>query len=441
MRVEDVAGPAAWPHQPTPDLSGTRVGLLSVHTSPLAQPGTGDSGGLNVAVCALGRQLVRCGATVEVFTRATDDASAGTVEIGDGARVHHVPAGPPELAKHELANHLCAFYLSMAVDPIAHELDLVHAHYWMSGWVARKLRQRHGVPFVQSFHTLARAKNAALAPGDAPEPALRTTAEERIAQEADAVLASTEDEASLLRTCYGASAGRVRVAPLGVDTEVFAPDAADRERTRVELGVDGPLLLFVGRLQPLKGPDVAIEALAALREREPAAQLVVVGGASGTGVGTTDPQGLASLARQCGVEDAVRFLEPRPQRALASLYRAADVVLMPSRSESFGLVALEAQACGTAVVAADVGGLRAALGEGAGRLVRGHRPEDYAAAVSSLVSEPDRLAAAGLAGARHAQRLGWDRAAAAAAGVYAEVLDEARAEPVEAVADAHAGAC
>ena len=414
--VVDPPRPSRARHRQTP----RKVGLLSVHTTPLAQPGTGDSGGMNVAVAALARQLVARGVEVDVYTRATADDLPPTVETSDGVRVHHLHAGPLTVDKSDLASHLCAFYLALAAHPTVDDLDVVHAHYWMSGWVGRKLRARRGIPFVQTFHTLARAKNDALAPGDTPESPLRLAAEERIVADADAILAPTPEEATLLRRSYGASPSQVHVAPLGVDLDIFGPNG-DRHRGRQALG-GGRIVLFAGRLQPLKGPDVAVRTLAALDRHLPddglPTRLVIVGGPSGSGFGTVDAPRLQALAAELGVADRVAVLAPRPQAELAALYRAADAVVMPSRSESFGLVALEAQACGTPVVAADVGGLRAAVGPASGTLVSSYEADEYAAALAPFLADPAHGAAAGAAGVEHARKFSWDRAADAALDVY-----------------------
>jgi D-inositol-3-phosphate glycosyltransferase len=401
-----------------------RVGFVSVHTSPLAQPGAGDSGGMNVYLDRLAARLVATGTEVEVFTRKASADLPRTVVAPDGYRVHHLEAGPPHLQKEDLASHLCAFYLALAGLPVVRRLDVLHAHYWMSGWVGRRARRRLQLPLVQSFHTLAWAKNASLAPGDTPEPALRLHAEERIVADADAVIAPTATEADLLRERLRAHPGAVHVVEPGVDLAVFHPHG-DREAARAALG-GGRIVLFVGRLQPLKGPDVAVRTLAALVRRlpgDPPVRLVVVGGPSGNGAGTTDPAQLRALAGELGVEDRLAVLAPRRQDALADLYRAADAVLVPSRSESFGLVALEAQACGTPVVAADVAGLRHVLGAaGGGRLVAGWDAEAFADALVPYLTDAEVRAAAGVAGARHAARRTWERTAADTVAVYDSVL-------------------
>jgi len=399
-----------------------RIGLLSVHTSPLELPGSGDSGGLNVYLGALARQLAASGNTIDIFTRSAGADLPPTVEVDDGVTVHHITAGPAAAGKDELTSHLCAFYLAMASHPAVSGLDLMHGHYWMSGWVGRQLRRRHGLPLVQSFHTLARVKNGALAPGDRPEPPLRVAAEERVVADADAVIASTGAEACILRDEYAANPARLHVVAPGVDLEVFG-DGIDRHAARQALG-GGRIVLFVGRLQPLKAPDLAIRTLAALDAQLPRdgmpTRLVIVGGPSGP-PGDAHPPALRRLAEELGVGDRVAVLAPRPQRELAALYHAADVVIVPSHSESFGLVALEAQACGTPVVAADVGGLRAIVA-GGGALVTGRDPRDFAAAVAPFLLDGRVRDAASRAGRATAARYGWPATAQATLDVYADVL-------------------
>lgn len=396
-----------------------RVGLVSAHTCPLAQPGTGDGGGLNVTLDALARGLASRGVEVEVFTRADELHPAGSQLAPQGGyRVHHLSAGPPQAAKDDLASHLCAFAFGLAQHPAANQLEVLHTHYWMAGWVGRRLRRRLSAPWVHTFHTLAATKNATLAPGDAPEPPLRLIAERRIAGDADLVVCASPGERDGVRRHLGAPSSRVRIVPPGVDTSVFYPPGAAGLPEAATLPFDpaeGPLLLFAGRLQPLKGPDIAVRTLAAIAEHEgprPArpARLVVVGGASGNGVGATDPSRLRSLAAELGLADRVAVRDALPHGQLAELYRAARAVIVPSRTESFGLVALEAQACGTPVVAADVDGLRHAVGPGAGALVGEHDPRAFAAALAPLLDDDAVHAAARGAALTHAARHTWPEA-------------------------------
>ncbi|HZD02514.1 MAG TPA: D-inositol-3-phosphate glycosyltransferase [Actinomycetes bacterium] len=410
-----------------------RVAVLTIHSSPLAPPGVGDSGGMNVHVRALASELARAGVASDIYTRATSADDPPVFEVEPGVRVLHLPAGPLEpIPKQLLPRYLCAFLCSLLRAGERHgPYDVLHSHYWVSGWVARLARERWGSPAVHSFHTLGRVKNSSLATGEEPEPPTRLAGEERVAATADCLLAATPSEARQLTELYGAPPSKVRIVPHGVDRSRFHP--GDRVAARAALGVSGKhVLAFVGRLQPLKAPDVAVRALALLRRRRPEldVELLVVGGPSGNGV--EEPRRSAALARQEGVAARVRFLPAQPHDRLATVYQAADLLLVPSRSESFGLVALEAQACGTPVVASRVGGLSHAVGDGTtGLLVCGHDPERWATAVADLLASPRRLAAMGLAAARFAGAHGWDVTASRLLDVYSELLQGARAPLLE----------
>lgn len=420
------------------DRRPARVAVLSVHTSPLARPGEGDGGGLNVTVDATSRRLADAGTDVDVYTRATAPGLPPTVEVhrgptGAAYRVHHVPAGPlAPVAKEELPSLLCGLLLALERGPWPRP-DLLHAHYWLSGWVGRRLAARWQVPLVQTFHTLGVLKNAHLAPGDVPEPPLRLVAEAAVARDADQVTVMTCGEAALLHRAYGLSGARLQVVPAGVDLSRFAPPARPAPPGRP------PTLLFVGRLQPLKGPDVAVRTLAEVRRTVPDAQLRIVGGVSGTGDGTTGPAQLRTLAAELGVADAVTIEPAVPQPELTGVYHAADVLLAPSRSETFGLVALEAQASGLPVVAADVPGLQATV-RGGGVLVAGHDPADHAAAAVELLTDPAARAARVAAGVRDAEEASWDASVERLRGVYRQVLDRHTApRPLDRPTEAAAG--
>jgi D-inositol-3-phosphate glycosyltransferase len=413
----DLLGGGSPPRLPTPGAPPARVALLSVHTSPLDRPGTGDGGGLNVYVREVALRMAARGAQVDIFTRRADPDLPDAVTLAEGVVVHHVTAGPAvPLPKREVANHLCAFVLALAGHPSGGSHDVVHAHYWLSGWVGRRIAVRWGIPLVQTFHTIGALKNANLAPGDEPEPPLRLIAEERVARDADRTLVLTCGEARLLHQAYGLSGAKLTVVPAGVDLERFQP--AVRVATPRPAGP--PKLLFVGRLQPLKGPDVAVRTLAEVRRTLPDARLRIIGGVSGSGAGPTGPVGLRALAHELGIAEAVELLPAIDQRELAAHYRAADVVLVPSRSETFGLVALEAQACGIPVVAAEVAGLEAVVGRG-GTLVPGHDPADHAAAALAYLTDPELAAAASAAGLATARAASWERTVDRLLGVYQEV--------------------
>jgi D-inositol-3-phosphate glycosyltransferase len=413
-----------------------RVALVSVHTSPLAQPGTGDAGGMNVYVVELATQLARRGVEVEVFTRRTSSEQPPVVETADGVRVRHVAAGPYEgLAKDDLPGQLCAFTAGMLhaeARHAEHHYDVVHSHYWLSGQVGWLTADRWDVPLVHSMHTMAKVKNAALAEGDTPEPAGRVIGEQQVVDVADRLVANTDAEREELLDLYGADPAKVVVVPPGVDLATFtaAPGRA-ASRARLGLPADAEVLLFVGRIQPLKAPDLLVRATAELlREqpwRRPRLRVVVLGGPSGSG--TAHPDSLADLVRSLGLQDVVRLAPPVPRAELADHYRAADVVTVPSYNESFGLVALEAQACATPVVAAAVGGLRTAVrddahGDGTGLLVPDHAPRSWAAALRTLLDDPRRRRAMGERAARRAQGFGWGATAESTLEVYRRVVAE-----------------
>ncbi|NUT44868.1 MAG: D-inositol-3-phosphate glycosyltransferase, partial [Thermoactinospora sp.] len=329
-----------------------RVAMLSVHTSPLHQPGTGDAGGMNVYIVELAKRLAAIGIEVEIFTRATSAALPPSVELAPGVLVRHVAAGPYEgLAKEDLPAQLCAFAHGVTQAWAGHRpghYDLVHSHYWLSGHVGRLTAARWGVPLVHAMHTMAKVKNANLADGDTPEPAARVLGETQVVGAADRLIANTEKEAAELLRHYDADAARVAVVHPGVDLERFRPDArgvqAGRAAARSRLGLpqDALIPMFVGRIQPLKAPDVLLLAVARLLAERPwlRQRLVVpvVGGPSGSGLAR--PEGLQKLAARLGISDVVLFRPPVGQDRLADWYRAASVLVMPSHSESFGLVAV-----------------------------------------------------------------------------------------------------
>lgn len=421
-----------------------RVATVSMHTSPLEQPGTGDAGGLNVYVVEVAKGLAQRGTEVDIFTRAVSREQPLVADLAPGVLVRHLPAGPfDDLDKCDLPGYLCQFTLEVLRAEAQHapgRYDLVHGHYWLSGQVGAVAKERWGVPLVQSMHTLGRVKNAALAHGDTAEPALRLHGEQEVIAAADRLVANTDDEAAQLIGRYAADPGRVLTINPGVDLSVFSPASRWRARRRLGLPTRGIVLLFAGRVQPLKAPDLVLHATAQLIAENPrlADQLTLafVGGPSGSG--RADPDGLAALAGRLGLADVVRLELPCPQPELATWYRAATLVVVPSYSESFGLVALEAQACGTPVVAASVGGLSTAVRDGfSGRLVQSHDPADYARVIGELLGAP-RLLRRLASGARaHACGFGWSRTVDALLRLYSGVLGpEAAAEPVPARASA-----
>jgi D-inositol-3-phosphate glycosyltransferase len=442
--------------------------MLSVHTSPLHQPGTGDAGGMNVYIVELSKRLAAQGVEVEVFTRATSSELPPVVELAPGVLVRHVTAGPFEgLLKEDLPAQLCAFTHGVLRAEAGFRpgyYDLVHSHYWLSGQVGWLAAERWGVPLVHTMHTMAKVKNAALAFGDTPEPAARVIGETQVVAAADRLIANTSDEAQELALHYRARPDQLAVVHPGVNLEVFRPatatpvgangdalshrnarsarDAADDQamvRARLGLPLDATILLFAGRIQPLKAPDVLLRAVAVMLLQDPGLRdrlvVPVVGGPSGSGLAR--PESLHKLAAQLGISDVVRFHPPVGQAELADWYRAATALVMPSHSESFGLVALEAQACGTPVVAAAVGGLPVAVRHGeTGFLVDGHDPRDWARTLRRFVDDPALAPRMGAAAACHAACFGWTTAAAGTADVYAGAMRGLTDRLTDSLADA-----
>lgn len=395
-----------------------RLAVLSLHTSPLTQPGQGDSGGMNVYVRELVSALAQAGVPADVFVRRWDDDTPDIVDVEPGFRVVHIDAGPVDLAKEQLPDVVDLF-----ADGVRHHLeglgdvDALHANYWLSGVAGHRLKHELSLPLVSTFHTLARVKAET---GD-PEPERRVRAEAEVIACSDAILASCVAEADQLVRLYGADPGRVEIVAPGVDHAFFSPGVRAGARSalrHLDLG-DGPILLFVGRIQPLKGLDVAVRALAALDR--PDATLVVVGGASGP-EGSAEVERIDKLIAGLGLADQIRFVAPVPHHLLSTYYRAADVCLVPSRSESFGLVALEAAACGTPVVASNVGGLRTLVEhERTGFLVEGRDPADFAAYAQEILSVPSVARELSANASRRARDFTWSTAAARLRRIYGDL--------------------
>jgi D-inositol-3-phosphate glycosyltransferase len=413
-----------------------RVAVLSVHTSPLAQPGTGDAGGMNVYVLQTALELARRGVDVEIFTRATSSADPPVVRVAPGVLVRNVVAGPFEgLDKNDLPTQLCAFTAGVLRAEATHEpgyYDIVHSHYWLSGQVGWLAADRWAVPLVHTAHTLAAVKNASLAAGDSPEPPLRAVGEQQVVDEADRLIVNTEHEAQQLVSLHQADPARIDVVHPGVDLQAFTP--GDRRAARAALGLgsddaDLPIVAFVGRIQPLKAPDVLLRAAARL----PDIHVLIAGGPSGSGLiprpgagGLATPDGLVHLAAELGITDRVTFLPPQSRDGLVRVYRAADIVAVPSYSESFGLVAVEAQACGTPVVAAAVGGLPVAVRDGvSGALVDGHDTDDWAKAIGDMFARgPATMRGAAV---EHAAQFSWAHTVDALLVSYGRAVRDYRA--------------
>lgn len=404
--------------------------MLSFHTSPLEQPGTGDAGGLNVYVVEVARNLASRGIEVEIFTRQTTSSLPETVELVPGVTVRHILAGPFEgLDKDLLPAQICAFAAGVmrevAANPEGH-YDVVHSHYWLSGQVGWVAAERWGVPLVHTMHTMAKVKNLSLAEGDAPEPRVREVGEEQVVSIADRLIANTDVERDELIDLYGARPESVAVVPPGVDLHNFTPARTAEEKAAARratgLPEDALIVLFVGRIQPLKAPDLLVRAVADLVKRRPdlAEKLhaAVVGGPSGSGLAR--PTLVLDAAEEGGISHLLTTSPPVDRETLADWYRAADVVGVPSYNESFGLVAIEAQACGTPVLAADVGGLPTAVA--GGDLVPSHEVADWSAALERTLDDPQRRAELGRAGVEHARSFGWGGTTDKLLRVYREAI-------------------
>jgi D-inositol-3-phosphate glycosyltransferase len=368
--------------------------------------------------------LAQAGTDATVYVRRWTDDLPDVVEVEPGFRVVHVDAGPVALAKEDLADVVDDFTDAVERDLIDRPVDVIHANYWLSGVAGHRLKHRLELPLVTTFHTLARVKAET---GD-HEPQRRVDAEADVIRCADVITANSVTELHELVSHYGADPDRVEVVPPGVDHAFFSPGTRDGARTALGLG-DGPLLLFVGRIQPLKGVDVAVETLAELGLDD--ARLLIVGGSSGI-EGDDEVRKLEKLIADRGLVDRVSMVPPQPHHVLSTYYRAADVCLVPSRSESFGLVALEAAACGTPVVASDVGGLRTLIEEGrTGYRINGRDPRDYAAATRRILDSPLLADELSRHAAAAATSFTWTTMAARLRRVYADL---SLREPVDCLA-------
>jgi len=386
------------------------VVYLSMHTSPLLQPGSGHAGGMNVYIDELAQTMSQRNVNVTVFTRSSDPQDPDIIEVNDRYRVVNVAAGPETYVPMTAMPDLVLAFTEKVLDYIqSHAIHpyVIHSHYWLSGWAGAILKETLGVPLANSFHTLGRIKDLTRRIDEAPSSALRTYTEEEVIALSDCVIASTPHEFDDLVDHYGANPERLCTSPPGIDHDVFQP--GDRNQARKTLGWQTgiPIVLFVGRIQPLKAADVAVGAIGHLDDLGRVPHLVVVGGPSG-------PDGPAELSRlhqivdEQNIGDRVSFYDAQPHRELPTFYQAADIVIVPSRSETFGLVAAEAQACGTPVVAADVGGLPYAVDNGgSGLLVAGHDPGDYAKAIRTILTDPDLAASMGRRAEVISMRFSW----------------------------------
>ena len=409
-----------------------------VHTSPLEQAGVGDAGGMNVYVIENSIKMASAGVEIDIFTRTEKSGLTEAVKISEGVTLHHLEAGPlGSLTKEELPSQIgaltSAFMEHQSGKPDDY-YDIIHSHYWISGQLGWMISERTGVPLIHTMHTMAKVKNRALAEGERPEPLIRALGEEQIVANAKALIANTDAEAASLVSLYSADPDLVKVVTPGVDLQRFTPGhGKSGARKILDIAQDALVLTFVGRIQPHKGPEVLVRAVTEMVAHAPHLRaklaLVIIGGASGAG--SNEPERLAKVAKFLGVADIIHFKEPVSRDELADWYRASDLVCVPSYSESFGLVALEAQACGTPVVASAVGGLRTAVSDGiSGTLVDGHDQRAWASVLSRLLAEPQRRVLLSMGALSHTKRFGWGNTARQTLDVYDWVLSKPKSNPL-----------
>jgi D-inositol-3-phosphate glycosyltransferase len=407
-----------------------RIATLMVHTSPLDQPGIGDAGGMNIYVLESAQRMAAMGVSVDIFTRRTDSAQPDIVEISPGVRVRHFECGHGNLTKEQLPAHINGLSKEFLRIIKSENYDVIHSHYWLSGKVAMPAAKELGIPLLHTMHTMARVKNLNLAEGETPEPMIRVQGETQVVAAANALIANTDAEGASLVSLYDACPDIVHVVSPGVDLYTFtANESRSIARDFISQPQDALVVSFVGRIQPHKGPEVLIRATSELVKHTPHLRhkliVNIVGGASGAN--TEEVDRLKELTTWLGIDDVVRFTPPVLRKDLPKWYRAADLVIVPSYSESFGLVALEAQACGTPVVATAVGGLRTAVADGiSGVLVDGHDPKAWSSVISRLLQEPQRRVLLSMGAVEHASHFGWDVTARGTLDIYDLVISDLR---------------
>jgi len=406
-----------------------RLAILSYHTSPLAPLGGRDTGGMNVYVRELARELAERGHAVDVFTRRSSAEAPESETMPGGARLVHIDAGPPRpLDKRQLPSYLGAFERGVAAFAQARGLayEVIHSHYWLSGVAGERLKLAWGASHVAMFHTLGRAKNQARV--TEREPDERLAGERAVARGAERIVCTSRDEHDTLVRLYGADTARIVVVPCGVNLDLFRPIGRSEAREELGFGENERILLFVGRVEPLKGIDILLGAAARLEEETDCFVLVVGGDASARDGELAHLQGLAS---ELGIAERVSFLGAVQHEQLPLYYNAADVCVVPSFYESFGLVALEAMACGIPVVASRVGGLSGTVRDGeTGYLIPWRCPEPFAERLELLLGNDELRAAFGRAAREAVERYRWGNVAEAMAELYAGLI-EGRSAPTE----------
>lgn len=401
-----------------------RLALICFHSCPVGRLGEKDTGGMNVYVRQLARRLGRQGYQVDIFTRRHDPEDPQIVPIGERARVIHIKAGPLAIVKEDLYQHIPEFIYELGAFQQAEcaRYDLIHSHYWLSGRIGMKLSRRWRIPHIATFHTHARTKLKA-SPA-AREVDRRACVEEVVMDSVDAIVASTVVERDEITELYGAAHSKIKVVPPGVDLDLFKPSDKTQSRRALNIAADARVVLFVGRMERLKGIDILLRAVNLLRARA-SARLVIVGGGQED---DAELLRLKALAAQLRIQDMVTFTGAVEQERLPAYYNAADVMAMPSYYESFGLAALEAMACATPVVVSKVGGLQTFIEHGsAGYLIPKQCPEPFARAIDTLLADPALADAMGNAARRKASKMSWDRTAKAMLKCYQPLLNRERA--------------
>ena len=407
----------------------SKIATLMVHSSPLDQAGMGDAGVMNVYVVETAKKMAKAGVSVDIFTRANHLNLPDSVEIAEGVNVKHLVAGPFEgLSKEELPSQLGALtsaFMNYQKQLPKNYYSLLHSHYWISGQLGWVVSEATGIPLIHTMHTTAKVKNLNLAQGEQPEPHTRAIGEEQVVKASAGLIANTDAEAASLVSLYDACPDNVFVVAPGVDLENFSPaDGKAAARVRLDIAPDAYVLTFVGRIQPHKGPDVLLRAAAEMVTHSSHLRaklaVVIMGGPSGS---INELKKIKSLAKFLKIEDITHFVNPVSRQVLPDWYRASDLVCVPSYSESFGLVALEAQSCGTPVVATAIGGLRTAVSDGiSGSLVDGHDPKAWSAVISRLIMEPQRRLLLSMGAIEHASHFGWENSARKTLDVYDSIL-------------------
>jgi D-inositol-3-phosphate glycosyltransferase len=402
-----------------------KVALVMVHTSPLEQAGIGDAGGMNIYVIESAKRMAAMGVYVDIYTRKISDSQSDVIEYEPGIRIVHLEL-PLGTKKEEIPSFIPAMAADFKAKIKDQNYKVIHSHYWMSGKVAMSAAKEFKIPLVHTMHTMARVKNLSLAEGESPEPMIRVQGETQIVEAADALIANTDAEAASLVGLYDACPDIVRVVAPGVDLYSFTPERKD---ARNKLGLDEKKLIvsFVGRIQSHKGPEILIRAIHELSKHNPELmgqlQVLITGGPSG--VKNHEDIRLRELVHWLNLDNTIQFLAPITRDKLPDLYRSSDLVCVPSYSESFGLVALEAQACGTPVVASAVGGLRTAVADGiSGVLVDGHNPKAWSSVLARLLKQPERRIVLSIGAIEHASHFGWDATARGTLDVYDRLIND-----------------